>query len=312
MLRVSVECDVIPDDVLAKVNKAAEVSGKYLGRRYRQFTTLSAQKPVMRTIVSKATSLSLPDFVISLEIHEANPDQPNETTESKTALSPDKFPANNSPSNKLRYTAYERPRPSSKRRSRSSVSDAGSSRLSVDSHHAEDPMSKTMTAGELALMATGGALESVSRSPSRPRGEPKTLLASLDTPTSMSDMAPSSDLIALDSPFISDPTAPGNEPEQLSDFRSSWDAYESSNSRGWCEISVDNVVRRLQAMKFKLQVTASDETPFPGELKIIATQDNSVALLRLRESDDDESCLWRLRSGNGQLGIQIKRMLVED
>lgn len=121
--------------------------------------------------------------------------------------------------------------------------------------------------------------------------------------------------------------------EHTFDFQATWETLEQSNSRGWCEMSVDNVVRILQALQLRLRVISTEEPPFQGELvfsspwwptliasagsqgdlKIVVSGsgDSAVALLRLRESDDDESCLWRLRCEDEQFRVKISRSLAE-
>jgi len=115
-------------------------------------------------------------------------------------------------------------------------------------------------------------------------------------------------------------------------FEEIWDAMENSNSRGWCESSMDNIVRLLQSLQHSMRVIAVDQPPFEGmlylmceiklvlssisgELKVlvIASSDparklNQCAALRLRESEE-ESCLWRLRCDDVELRTTIKRLL---
>lgn len=119
------------------------------------------------------TPRKLPDFAMALELYVATPIQPSASTEKAPPppLSPGTSQSRALPGNRLRYTAYETPRPTSrlssshsyKRTSQGSVSDAGSSRLSVDSHPSDDHLSRTVTAGELALMARDKELESISK-----------------------------------------------------------------------------------------------------------------------------------------------------
>lgn len=39
---------------------------------------------------------------------------------------------------------------------------------------------------------------------------------------------------------------------------------ESSNARGWCEVSIDVVVRKLQGLQYRLTVITVDLLPFEG------------------------------------------------
>lgn len=122
---------------------------------------------------SHLTSYKLPDFATALESYIATPTQPSTSTEQNlvSTFSPDTSQSRVFSGHQLRYTAYEVPRPTSrlnagqsaKRRSESSVSDAGSSRMSVDSYPSDDHLSRTMTAGELALAARDRELEKISK-----------------------------------------------------------------------------------------------------------------------------------------------------
>jgi AP-4 complex subunit epsilon-1 len=49
------------------------------------------------------------------------------------------------------------------------------------------------------------------------------------------------------------------------DFESIWNALDqSSGARGWCDGSIDGVVRRLQGLGHRLKVIAVDRPPFEG------------------------------------------------
>ncbi|TFY54482.1 hypothetical protein EVG20_g9685 [Dentipellis fragilis] len=90
--------------------------------------------------------------------------------------------------------------------------------------------------------------------------------------------------------------------EKHKDFAASWDSLEKYNSRGWCEMPSEGVVRKLQGLQHRMAVFSADQPPFEGELKVLlarlpagdAKLGGGAAALRLRESED-ESCLWRLR-----------------
>lgn len=116
------------------------------------------------------------------------------------------------------------------------------------------------------------------------------------------------------------------------DFETVWNRLADHNARGWCEASIDAVVRRLQGVQRRLKVISEDQDPFKGgwplssrrrywadqshagELKILVlpsvAQDSRVAVLRLKASDDD-SCLWRLRCQDDSLLKMIRGMLAE-
>jgi len=80
------------------------------------------------------------------------------------------------------------------------------------------------------------------------------------------------DLIAFDSPFVADPDGAAgsedNNPDQEFEFEVTWNRLTRSSDRGWCELSPDNLVRRLQALKLQLRVISADQSPFQGEYYI--------------------------------------------
>jgi AP-4 complex subunit epsilon-1 len=78
--------------------------------------------------------------------------------------------------------------------------------------------------------------------------------------------ASAADLIALDSPFISDP--PVKDPTASTteaNFESVWNRLQHANLRGWCDSPIDVVVRRLQGLQRKMRVISVDEPPFKGK-----------------------------------------------
>lgn len=68
------------------------------------------------------------------------------------------------------------------------------------------------------------------------------------------------DLIAFDSPFVTEP------PDARADFERQWDTIEdSSGARGWCNGTVDVVVRQLQSLGgHRVEVVSMDVPPFLG------------------------------------------------
>lgn len=77
------------------------------------------------------------------------------------------------------------------------------------------------------------------------------------------------DLIAFDSPFLTDPPGPSSIASSViePDFEKLWDALAKGNSRGWCESAIEEVVRRLQGMKDRrMTVKPADQSPFQGML----------------------------------------------
>ncbi|KAF9647646.1 ARM repeat-containing protein [Thelephora ganbajun] len=325
MLRLSNECEEVPEEVIGRVKKMTETAGKFLRRRYDQFLFCVENKDFLRKIVSMAKSSSLPDFALSIEIsygqaHEQTTQPQGPTTSETPSLVPGLSPPQSPSQRPLRYDAYEAPPPArrlnsrspTKYRSRSSLSARSSSQLSVDSLSSDyvDPeMAKTMTAGELALMPS--EVRNLDYSPF------------LNTNLEVNHLAERADLIALDSPFIADlpdPIAredPGTSSQSI-DFESIWNSSGSSNSRGWCEQSSDDTVRLLQKLQLRLRVISADQPPFKGELKIVAVKlpqpgPPYPALLRIKESEDgDESCLWRMRCLDNSLRLQVKHLLESD
>lgn len=141
------------------------------------------------------------------------------------------------------------------------------------------------------------------------------------------------DLIALDSPFMSEPAPSIASTLSIADndFETTWNSFEGSPSRGWCEASIDAVLRRLQGLQRRLLVTERDRPPFEGrfqnrvqrisaeclrvgDLKIVicpsaaGASAKGLAAIRLKESDDD-SCLWWLRCEDEELRNIIKATL---
>jgi len=84
--------------------------------------------------------------------------------------------------------------------------------------------------------------------------------------------SPRADLISLESPFIAEPksgevTVP-EAGDENQDFASVWDAATMFSARGWCDGTLDAVVRRLQGLGFPrgLSVLPADQPPFEGGL----------------------------------------------
>jgi len=183
-----------------------------------------------------------------------------------------------------------------------------SSRLSSRSEDRSslDELSRTVTAGDLALAVGRNALEMMAQVPPKVDNPLELLLGN----TAMKDLTSRVDLIALDSPFIMDPLDPNSG--SLPDFEDIWNALEGFGARGWCEMSTDVVVRRLQGLRYRLNVIAIDRPPFEGDLKLLISLESgsASAAIRLRESED-ESCLWRLRCEDAELRTTIKRLLTE-
>ncbi|KAF7315262.1 Adaptin-N domain-containing protein [Mycena indigotica] len=169
MLRISVECEKIPPDVSQTVNDLRARSQRHIRTRCDQFTSLSNEKNVLREILHRATSASLPDFLVALERHQNRVENERYTEPSSPSTSASRLDS------KLRYTAYEAPHLTPKLRDRRSSSRA-SSRLSVSSTGDADTLSAAAAVHKLSITDAPAIMES------------------------------HEDLIALnDSPFISDP-----------------------------------------------------------------------------------------------------------
>ncbi|OJA17845.1 hypothetical protein AZE42_03319 [Rhizopogon vesiculosus] len=312
MLRVCAECDEIPDTIPKIVAEISQFSGKFIRNRCSLFLTYYGQRNVLTGVIAQASSSSLPDFLAALKVHQTN--MSGASTRSDPKLSGPSPPRASLSPGKLRYDAYAAPQavpslrhllsphrtestpPSSGRRTRSSsrASERGMSLAEL---------ARTITPGELTIVAAQGPLYDLPepdhvRNPKTPPGE---------------NLASRVDLISLDmAPNEISVTVPTLEPY----FEEVWDAMENSNSRGWCESSMDNIVRLLQSLQHSMRVIAVDQPPFEGELKVlvIASSDLSLeeskqcAALRLRESEE-ESCLWRLRCDDVELRTIIKRLL---
>ncbi|KAH9901574.1 ARM repeat-containing protein [Cubamyces lactineus] len=322
VLRVSSECDVVPAEAIEAVESLRAHAGRHIKRRCEQFLSLSQSKESLKRILADANSASLPDFVVALEKFEAGRQKSASRSPSIYPTSPPLKPhspeptssrASPSPS-KLRYAAYEPPRPTHRLRRVSSGSsrhsDDGSTRSFSHGRAYEDPIALTVTAGDLTLAAQTSDLRSISSGSPRAKLSPLPVVQILDEESSAY-------LIALDSPFMSEPAPSIASTLSIAehDFEVTWNDLESSTSRGWCESSIDAVLRRLQGLQRRLKVTERDRPPFEGDLKVVVCPDGTngsskegLAAIRLKESDDD-SCLWWLRCEDEELRNIIKATL---
>lgn len=313
MIRLAAECDDVPTEVIDTVRKLLERSGRYIRRRCDQFINLSLHKRALRDIVSSARSTSLSDFLAALEAQAPSvTSSSNRSPSLHTAQSPERSVSRiSNPTQKLRYEAYEPPKPAPRLRryssSSSRASDDGSSKFVGES---QDGLARTITPGDLALASRRDLKTMSTGSPAPANSLPVVQILDED------DSATRVDLIALDSPFVSEPMQPISAVLEASepDFETVWNRLADHNARGWCEASIDAVVRRLQGVQRRLKVISEDQDPFKGELKILVlpsvAQDSRVAVLRLKASDDD-SCLWRLRCQDDSLLKMIRGMLAE-
>ncbi|KAJ3492134.1 hypothetical protein NLI96_g234 [Meripilus lineatus] len=317
MIRVAASCDTLSSEVTEVVRKVQQTGGRHIRRRCEQFLTISVDHSALRNILSHTKSSSLPDFLVALEAYSAE-QRPSTSGSSSVPTSPERSSSRLSQStttSKLRYAAYDPPKVTSKLRRLSTSSSHSNSTVGIHRRDSEESLSRTFTPGELALAAGRPQLEELSKSPkfSTP------LLPTVQI-IDEDELASRVDLIAFDSPFLTDPPGPSSIASSViePDFEKLWDALAKGNSRGWCESAIEEVVRRLQGMKDRrMTVKPADQSPFQGDLKILiyTSSGESVdhqpsAALRLKESDD-ESCLWHLRCIDEELRKDIKSLLTD-
>ena len=109
------------------------------------------------------------------------------------------------------------------------------------------------------------------RAPCRDWGESKLTFTLVFSPQLLrTTQSVAADLIALDSPFMSEPAGPSLASTVSSimeqDLEATWNSLESGAARGWCEASIDTILRRLQGLQRRLRVTERDRPPFEGTL----------------------------------------------
>ncbi|KAF8134583.1 armadillo-type protein [Boletus edulis] len=290
MLRLSVECEDVPEQVTAAVRRLSQHTGAYLRRRCDLFLTLSTQRRVLAEIISRAPSSSSPRTISSgrQDLLEFSPSQGTGSAR------------------KLRYEAYAAPQlvpslryHSSPRRQKGSASSPEGSTRSLshasDASNSLNELAKTISPGELTLAAAQSSFDPL---------ETSRILEPVARPP-QDDLASRVELIALDSPFM---TEPAKEVPIDADFMAAWDSMENANVRGWCEASLDMIVRLLQSLQFRMRVIATDQPPFEGGFLVQGPESRQHATLRLREGED-ESCLWRLRCDDPELRTSIKRLM---
>ncbi|KAI5823685.1 ARM repeat-containing protein [Schizophyllum commune Tattone D] len=306
MLRIAVECEDVPGDVLHTVQELARNAGRHIRRRCEQFTTLSQQPTVLREVIQRARSHSLPDFLEALQVTRL----PNASAASKPGSSPVLSERSLSGS-KLRYDAYEAPHPAARIRARRLSSGTSSVHSGMS---AEKDLSRTVSPGQLTLMASLTDADNALNPPQARSHAPRPQVQ-----TAVDDLASRVDLIAFDSPFIANPPANASSGEDNgaheAEFERIWNALDkANNARGWCEAGLEEVVNRLCGLELHVHTVPEGSPPFLGELKIIVrgagSDSGNSAVLRLRANDSD-GCLWRMRCGDPSLQVQIKRLLAD-
>ncbi|KAJ8076998.1 hypothetical protein PM082_001421 [Marasmius tenuissimus] len=297
ILRVAAECDHIPQDVSNVVSKVGEAGGRRIRLFSSKFLELAEDRASLETVVRGAKSSALPDFLQSLLSFKQAPGASSSSQGHTQPQSPSQQ-SGRLPSSKLRYAAYERPPPATPRSKGRSLS-----RSSGHTSPRRSPIFnvKTLTGGDLAIAASTENFE---------MSLMKSGLPQLDTSSTGATVTTSetgkTDLIALDSPFISDPRA-----KQNNDIEQLWNGLDQSNSsRGWYEGPIREVVARVKNVSdMGAEVIDASIPPFEGEVKIILTAKDQepCGILRLKASEED-SCLWRLR-GKGLVCEKVKDLL---
>ncbi|KAH8106826.1 ARM repeat-containing protein [Cristinia sonorae] len=307
MTRVCAKCESVPNEVVQVVQKVKESAGRHIKRRAEQFINLSQDKLALSQLTAQTRSPTLPSILLALEGLNAYDRTPRSPSITASSLQEGSRPSSRASArgNKLRYAAYDAPKPTPRLRRMSSSS---SRSTDTPNNDPDEMLSRTVTAGDLALASGRRDLQQLAKSP---------VLASVSPAPLQTTLAPQGDLLGLDSPFLSEPQAPTISVTGSTefDFEKIWTTSAYAISRGWCEVTIDVVVRRLQGMQYTMRVIASDQPPFQGELKVTVTPSiesdhYGIALLRLKESEDD-SCLWQMRCADNSLRAYIRDLLTD-
>ncbi|KAF9237513.1 armadillo-type protein [Melanogaster broomeanus] len=142
MLRLTAECDEVPEDVISTVHGLSQFAGRHLRRRCDQFLALSTQRRVLADVISRAPSSSLPDFLSALTSYQAKRSDSSGFSPSGTAAL----------QRKLRYEAYAAPQPVRGLRHLPKSRTRSLSRAS-DTSQSLNELARTITPGELTLTA---------------------------------------------------------------------------------------------------------------------------------------------------------------
>lgn len=57
---------------------------------------------------------------------------------------------------------------------------------------------------------------------------------------------------------------------------------QHSNARGWCEVTIDVVVRKLQGSQHRLTVIPTDLAPFEGKNSLLSLKGRTGKALSMR------------------------------
>ncbi|KAH9977107.1 armadillo-type protein [Lactifluus volemus] len=308
LLSYSAECQKVPPEPISNVQHLKAVSGRHISRRCIQFEDLVGKPEDLRAAVANSRSRSLPDFLLALE---SKPPPPLPRSPGPSPSSPVASRSPISGSQKLRYTAYDPPPPARPRRSHTA-----SSRQSTTSLDSGDDLTRTVTAGDLAIAAGSPEIRALSPQPHTVSSRP----SPAHKPETTHLLSPQVDLISLDTPFIAEPEpgdASTSQPsDQDQDFANVWETVSAFSARGWCDGTPDVVVRSIQSLGLPrgLAILPTDQPPFQGELKILilgSADGRGRAALRLHENSDngEDGCLWRMRSDDEGVLAIVKQIL---
>ncbi|KAI0282501.1 armadillo-type protein [Russula aff. rugulosa BPL654] len=263
MIRLAAECSKVPPEPISDVQHLKSKSGRHISanqnhQRCSLFEDMIGKPDELRAAVANSRSRSLPDFLLTLDARSsARPRSPRPRSSSRATSR-----SSRSGTQKLRYTAYEPPPPAQPRHP-SAARSASRSTPSLDSY---DDLTRTVTAGDLAIAAGSPELRALSSPAQSPSVSP------LPRPETINLLSPRADLISLDTPFIAerkpDEVEAPEQGEQSDDFASVWDTVSAFSARGWYDGTLDAAVRRLQGLGFPrgLSVLPADQPPFEGRL----------------------------------------------
>ncbi|EJU05187.1 ARM repeat-containing protein [Dacryopinax primogenitus] len=294
ILRVCANCDVIPATIIETVENIKPSAGRHIQRRCEQFAALCQDRSTLLRLAKSPSSRTLPGFMAQVESHflpaRSLPPSPPQLPSSPGATS-----------RKLRYTPYDSPdRPPLDPFLRSGSNSSARSRSRTPETTEHNPLDRTVTPGELALMMQDANLRSASRSPALVTRKDA---QSVSTPST----SYRSDLIALDSPerpnsgmepfdsesSVSDTVLP-EVPASTEAFDELWRQVGVAKEhvmRGWCGDTPQAIVEQLRSKGFDL-VSWSNDT---SAIRVFLRSEHAYAVLLCREGDDS-SCLWILKS----------------
>ncbi|KAF8331915.1 armadillo-type protein [Cantharellus anzutake] len=306
VLRVLSRCDQRPLWLYETISAIKIRAGRHIAFRCQQILDLSEKLDELRRIVATAKSSSLPDFLFALESRSLPSDLP------ETVASP--VPK----ATKLRYASYEPP-PSVAPRGRRPRGSSRSTSVSAHSHQevtdSDEPLSRTMTAGELTL-TSGSRWFQPSKSKTRQAEQ-----RNFDLITDRLD------LISLDTPFRTEnqiqslsPVLQPSSPLASEEFNLIWGQTASprASARGWSSSSPLSLKTRLEISSSYSALSVQKQphdpfTPEPAEILVLvhSSQRDSKVAVRLQPGADG-SCLWQIRGGDQEALSDLKRVFSED